>query len=182
MNEFVSMLKSRASIRAFTDEALDEQTVQDLIDVALAAPNGGNRQPWHFIFCTDRTVMQELEDDLVAGIKASGNEQMMKLQASRNWRIFFGAPLLVWITTRDGANPVDAGIAGENIVLAAQSMGLGSCFIGGATSCFTGPKADYYRKLFRIPDGYLVHCGLAIGHPNMTATPHAIDYSKVTRI
>ena len=182
MNDFIRMILDRASIRAFTDEPLREEQIQALIDVALAAPNGGNRQNWHFIFCTDRGAMQQLEDDLVAGIKASGNEQMIRLQQSRNWRIFFNAPLLVWITTKDGASPVDAGIAGENIVLAAQSMGLGSCFIGGATSCFTGDKSALYRQLFRIPDGYLVHCGIAIGHPNMTAAPHALDPSKVTRL
>lgn len=182
MNDFLELIRSRASIRAFTDEPLSEEMIRALEEAALSAPNGGNAQRWHFIFCTDQKRILALEADLVAGIRASGNEKIMQLQASRNWRIFFNAPLLIWITTRDGSAPVDAGIAGESMTLAAQSMGLGSCFIGGATSCFRSPKADYWRDLFAIPEGYDVHCGLAIGHPNMTAQPHALDFSKITRI
>ena len=182
MNEFIRMIKDRASIRAFTDEPLTEEMVNELIDCALAAPNGGNAQPWHFVFCTDKALLQQLEDAQVAAIKASGNEKIIALQEARNWKILFNAPLVVWITTRGGNSAVDAGIAGESMVLAAQSMGLRSCFIGGASSAFHGDEQDKWKALFSIPEGYEVHCGLAIGHPNQENTPHALDYSKITRI
>ncbi len=182
MNAFIDMIRTRASIRAFTDEPLSEEMLQVLIDAALSSPNGGNRQNWHFVFCTDKEKLQHLEDVQVASIKASGNSQMIALQESRNWKILFNAPLVVWISTKGGESAVDAGIAGESMTLAAQSMGLGSCFIGGASAVFHGPDADKWKKYFSIPEGYEVHCGLSIGHPNMTNTPHPLDYSKVTRI
>ena len=107
---------------------------------------------------------------------------MIALQEARNWKILFNAPLVVWICTRNGANGVDAGIAGESMTLAAQSMGLGSCFIGGASAVFRGEDATQWKEYFSIPEGYEVHCGLSVGHPNMTNTPHVLDYSKITRI
>ena len=182
MNAFIDMIRSRASIRAFTDEPLTEEMIQVLMDAALGAPNGGNAQPWHFVFCTDKEKLQHLEDVQVAAIKASGNERMIALQESRNWKILFNAPLVVWICTKNGANGVDAGIAGESMTLAAQSMGLGSCFIGGASAVFRGEEADEWKEYFSIPEGYEVHCGLSVGHPNMANTPHPLDYSKITRI
>ncbi len=182
MNDFIQMIRNRASIRAFTDEPLSEEMIQALIDAALGAPNGGNAQRWHFVFCTDKAKLQHLEDTQVAAIKAAGNPKMIALQESRNWKILFNAPLVVWITTVGGASAVDAGIAGESMTLAAQSMGLGSCFIGGASAVFRGADAQQWKEYFSIPEGYEVHCGLAIGHPNQTAKPHALDYSKITRI
>ena len=87
MNDFLEMIRSRASIRAFTDEPLSEEMIHALEEAALGAPNGGNAQPWHFIFCTDQERILELEGELVAGIRASGNEKIIQLQASRNWRM-----------------------------------------------------------------------------------------------
>ncbi len=182
MNEFIQMILNRASIRAFTDEPLTEEMISALIDCALSAPNGGNAQPWHFVFCTDREKLKQLEDDQVAAIKASGNERMIALQASRNWKLLFNAPLVVWIATKGGSSGVDAGIAGESMVLAAQSMGLGSCFIGGASAAFRGPDQARWKALFAIPEGYEVHCGLAIGQPAQEKLPHELDHSKVTRL
>ena len=182
MNEFIQMILHRASIRAFTDEPLTEEMISALVDCALSAPNGGNAQPWHFVFCTDREKLKALEDSQIAAIKASGNERMIALQESRNWKILFNAPLVVWITTREGKSGVDAGIAGESMVLAAQSMGLGSCFIGGASAAFRGPEQDKWKALFAIPEGYEVHCGLAVGHPAQDREPHALDYGKITRL
>ncbi|MBR2122285.1 MAG: nitroreductase family protein [Lachnospiraceae bacterium] len=182
MNDLIKMIKDRASIRLFTDEPVAEDMISELIDCALAAPNGGNAQPWHFVFCTDKAKLKELEDSQIAAIKASGNEKIIALQVARNWKILFNAPLVIWITTKEGKSAIDAGIAGESMVLAAQSMGLRSCFIGGASSAFHGPDQDKWKALFSIPEGYEVHCGLAIGHPDQENTPHALDYSKITRI
>ena len=176
------MILNRSSIRSFTDESLTEEMLSALTDCALSAPNGGNAQPWHFVFCTDRSKLQALENDQIAAIKASGNERMIALQEARNWKILFNAPLVVWIATRGGNSALDAGIAGENMVIAAQSMGLGSCFIGGASAAFRGPNAAHWKSFFSIPEGYEVHCGLAVGHPAQSKLPHERDYSKVTRL
>ena len=182
MNDFLELIRSRASIRAFTDEPLSEEMIRALEEAALSAPNGGNAQPWHFVFCTDKEKLKTLENWCADDVRANGSEAILKIMRARNFSILFNAPLVVFITTRGGKSAVDAGIAGESMTLAAQSMGLGSCFIGGAAACFHSAKADYWRELFAIPEGYDVHCGLAVGHPNMTAQPHALDFSKITRI
>ena len=83
---------------------------------------------------------------------------------------------------KDGGSLVDAGVAIENIVLAAESMGLGSCILGGCRDAFNLERGDYFKKLVQFPEGYEFAVGAAIGHPAMEATPHERLEEKVTFI
>ncbi len=180
MNQTVEMIKNRASIRAFTDEMLTAEQRQALVDVALAAPSGANLQNWHFIFVENKDIINDMESYLVGRIMAGDNEFIKKLIASRNNRIFFNAAVVVFVTTKNGESQVDAGIAAENIVLAAESMGLGSCILGGCRDAFNLERGAYYKEMCKFPEGYEFVCGIAIGHPAQTATPHERDEKKVT--
>ena len=75
---------------------------------------------------------------------------------------------------------MDAGIAIENIVLAAQSMGLRSCVLGGCRDAFNLERGDYFKKLVQMPEGYEFAVAAAIGHPAMDGTPHERLAEKVT--
>lgn len=180
MNKTVEMIKNRASIRAFTDEMLTGEERQALIDAALAAPSGANQQNWHFCFVEDKAIVGEIEKYLVDRVMAGDNEFIKKLIASRNNRIFFNAAVVVFVTTKGGESQVDAGVAVQNIVLAAESMGLGSCILGGCRDAFNLEKGAYFKKLAGFPEGYEFVVGAAIGHPAMGGTPHERDASKVT--
>lgn len=181
MNETLKTILSRSSIRRFTDEPLTEEQIKALGDAALAAPSGGNVQNWQFIFCPHREMIQELEDWLVADAK-SGNipPQLKPIMEARNWRILNNAALLVLIVTKGGENQVDAGIACENIVLAAQSMGLTSCIVGGPRTAFSGDKKEYFKEKFHFPAGYEFVVGVTIGHAAMENAPHAPQPEKLT--
>ena len=180
MNEVVEMIKNRCSIRSFTDEALTPDALQALIDAGLAAPSGANLQNWHFSFVTDRKIVNEIETYLVDRVMAGDNEFIKKLIESRNRKIFFNAAVVVFISTRGGESLVDAGIAIENIVLAAQSMGLRSCVLGGCRDAFNLERGDYFKKLVQMPEGYEFAVAAAIGHPAMDGTPHERLAEKVT--
>ncbi len=183
MTQTMQDILSRASVRRFTDADLTQEEIKALADAALAAPSGGNAQNWQFIFCPHRDMIQELEDWLVADAK-SGNipPKLLPIMEARNWRILNNAALLVLITSKGGENQVDAGIACENIVLAAQSMGLRSCIVGGPRTAFSGDKREYFRKLFQIPEGHEFVVGITIGHPAMEAAPHAPQPEKLTML
>lgn len=180
MNAVVDMIKKRCSIRSFTDEPLTQEELQALIDVGLAAPSGANLQNWHFSFVTDKKIVGEIEKYLVDRVFAGDNEFVKKLIESRNRKIFFNAAVVVFLSTKGGESLVDAGAAIENIVLAAESMGLGSCVLGGCRDAFNLERGDYFKKLVKMPEGYEFAVGAAIGHPAMTGTPHERLMEKVT--
>ena len=180
MNQTVEMIKNRASIRSFTDQLLTAEEKQALVDAALAAPSGANLQNWHFSFVEDKQVVNEIETYLVDRVMAGDNEFIKKLIESRNRKIFFNAAIVVFVSTKGGESLVDAGVAIENIVLAAQSMGLGSCILGGCRDAFNLERGEYFKKLVKFPEGYEFAVGAAIGHPVMDATPHERLAEKVT--
>lgn len=180
MNATVEMIKNRASIRSFTDELLTKEERQALIDVALAAPSGANLQNWHFSFVEDKAIVGEIEKYLVDRVMAGDNEAIKKLIESRGRRIFFNAAIVVFISTKGGESQIDAGVAIENIVIAAESMGLGSCILGGCRDAFNLERGDYFKKLVKFPEGNEFVVGAAIGHPAMGGTPHERKEEKVT--
>ena len=182
MNQTVEMIKNRASIRKFTDELLTREERQALVDAALSAPSGANLQNWHFSFVEDKKVVNEIETYLVDRVMAGDNDFIKQLIESRGRKIFFNAAVVVFISTKDGGSLVDAGVSIENIVLAAESMGLGSCILGGCRDAFNLERGDYFKKLVQFPEGYEFAVGAAIGHPAMEATPHERLEEKVTFI
>lgn len=180
MNSVVEMIKNRCSIRSFTDEPLTREELQSLIDAGLAAPSGANQQNWHFTFVEDKKIVNEIETYLVDRVFAGDNEFIKKLIESRNRKIFFNAAVVVFLSTKDGGSLVDAGAAIENIVLAAEAMGLKSCVLGGCRDAFNLERGDYFKKLIQMPERYEFAVAAAIGHPAMGGTPHERLTEKVT--
>jgi nitroreductase len=97
-------------------------------------------------------------------------EWISALGRNGKFHVFHGAPTVVLVATRkDAVSPVpDASAAVQNMLLAAESLGIGSCWIGFAHFFFTSPER--YGK-FEIPDGYAVNFGVALGY--RTAEPPA---------
>ena len=75
-------------------------------------------------------------------------------------------------------NRLDAGIAAENISLAAQSMGLGSLIIGIIDNAMRGEKKDYFAKSLKFPENHEFAIAVAAGRKNMEKVPHEIDFDK----
>ncbi|MGQ9553206.1 MAG: nitroreductase family protein [Anaerolineae bacterium] len=138
---------SRRSIRRYTDQKLTREQIEALLDAAMAAPSANNRRPWHFV------VVQE-----VARRKALS-------QVHRWAHMIEEAPVAIAVCAESNGNPFwidDCSAATENILLAAQAMGLGGVWIG------IHPTASYQaavREILHLPMSIGVHCLLAIGYP-----------------
>jgi nitroreductase len=73
---------------------------------------------------------------------------------------------------------VDAGIAVQNMVLAAESLGLGTLIIGCVYDALHGEKKDYFSKALQIPEGYSFQIAMAVGHKTDDKTPHDYDLEQ----
>lgn len=184
MNETINAIMARSSIRKFKATKVNEEQIQTLIKAALAAPSAANRQKWHFTVVENADIISNLENYLVDQAMKSGDKVAIERLIARNKKVFFDAPLMICVTSPlDGHfDAIDCGIAVENIVLAAQSMGLSSCILGGMRVAFTGEKKEYYEDLFKFPEGHQFVAAAAIGYADMESAPHKIDETKVTRL
>lgn len=73
---------------------------------------------------------------------------------------------------------VDAGIAVQNIALAAESLGLGSLIIGCIRGALQGPKKAYFAEALKFPEGYEYKIAIAVGEKAAEKTPHRCDREK----
>lgn len=174
MNEVLKAIQDRRSTRGFNDVQLTEEQTKALIDAALASPTARNTQMWHFSIVQNKEILDELR-------------AYMANQLDRpDFDVFYNAPTVVFISrpveVRNRFIDVDCGIACENIVLAAQGMGLGSVIIGMIMDAFLSDKGAEYAKAVGMPEGYRFSIAIALGNNTVTKEAHPIEDGKVSII
>jgi len=174
LNEAIS---GRGSIREYTEEAVDEQTIRRLIDAAVHAPNAVNQQPWIFTVVRDQTVLDRVSRDakshMLATMPASQySNHFRSLLNDPNFHIFYRAPVLILISAiAEGPWIVeDCAMAAENLMLAAYAAGLGTCWIGFAQSFLN--TADAKSEL-GLPAAWVSVAPIIVGHPKAAPPPVA---------
>ena len=182
MNPTQKSILERRSNRGFSDEKLTPAEIQTLVDAALASPTACNFQDWHFIFVTNRELMQQFSADYLPLLLEKSNEADRQKYAK--YDLLFHAPLLVIVTLpkqpRSRFAQVDAGIAVQNLALSAQGMGLGSVILGRPKDVFTSEKGgEWMQRLGFAPDHEFA-IGIVIGHPTATKDAHPIGEGKIS--
>lgn len=120
--EFGDVLRTRGSVRKYSDKPVEEDKITEILESARIAPSWANRQGWSFIVIRDPDVRMKLS--------SAGGILNRWLQKAPVLIIACGDP--VKSGTRNGIQYiiVDVAIAMEHIVLAATNLGLGTCWIG----------------------------------------------------
>jgi nitroreductase len=170
MQDFLSVLKSRRTVRSYTAEPVREQDLQELIDLAVLAPTGMGAQPWAFTVVTSSEVMRQL-NAIVLGVLRSphmqpflASEGMQEWVSRPNADIFYGAPALIGISGNAQApsTAIDCQLAAENLFLAAHAKGLGTCYMGFLVMTAESPQI---QTCLRIPEGHRLLAAAVVGHP-----------------
>ena len=162
VNPVLSNMMARRSIRKYLDKPVAHEILEVITKCGINAPSGMNRQPW---------VVRVVEDQkLIAGVNEA---------AGRN--LFYGAPDLICVCTpANGGGELDAGLLGENMMLAAQALGLGTCCLGGPVRFLTSSeKCKFFLDRLEIPADYKLNYILAIGYPDEQPAAKPRDASKL---
>lgn len=180
-NETIRAILDRRSNRGYENRPLGADELDTLLQVALASPTGANRQAWHFSFCQNTQLLNEISDEVKAFITKNPNAVV-----DADYSVHFHAPLVVFISAPDedkvaGAT-LDAGIAVENLAIAAQGMGLGSCILGMPRAAFSSEKGPEFEQRLQFPEDFHFKVAIGIGHPTMTKEAHVVGENKYTFI
>lgn len=143
-------IHARKSVRSYTDENVTPEQVETLLRAAMAAPSGMNAQPWRFVVVRE----QEVKNKLAGGF----NKMIAK------------APVVIVVcgktTNKTGAQngnwTADCAVAAENLLLAAEALGLGAVW----TACY--PYEDRMKPTIEalgLPDEVKPLCIIPVGHP-----------------
>ena len=174
MNEVLKAIAQRSSIRAYTAKKLTDTEIKTLITAGLQAPTARNMQEVHFsVVSGDNPVLLEIDKE--CKLKYIGKSMDNTVKQTIDVLILSADKDFKW-------SKLDAGIAAQNIALAAQSMGLGSLIIGIIDDAMRGEKNDYFAKALQFPDNYEFAIAVAIGHRDTEKEPHEIDFDKSVSI
>jgi nitroreductase len=150
-NPFQQLVRGRRSIRRYLEKPVEREKILTCIEAARLAPSADNVQPWRFLIIDDPNLKAQFAKEVFSGIYF-----VTKFAAK--------APRLDIIANRIGKQIqnihyyyIDTGIAGEHIVLQAEELGLGTCWVGW----FNPRKA---RRFLKIPRKYKIVSLMAMGY------------------
>jgi nitroreductase len=188
-DRLLELMRSRRSIRRFSDRAITREDIGRLIEAARWAPSNHNRQPWRFLVIEDKQKLNQLADAVRQGLsrklKTLPEAAAAYISELMHYATFFSnapvlllvlhkqpvsvsAPLLAELKNPElvSGEPLSAAMAVQNLLLAAQALGLGTCVL-------TGPllAQDAMEEHLDLPAGHDLTCFVAIGYPAESPPP-----------
>jgi nitroreductase len=155
--DVIDVIRKRRSVRSYTDQPVEREKIDRLLEAARLAPSASNRQEWRFVVVTDPRRRELLAE-------------------AANRQEFVGqAPVVIAacaetdghvMTCGQACYPIDVAIAIDHITLQAVAEGLGTCWIGA----FSEPQA---KEILGIPDEIRVVEMLTVGYPAGEPSPLA---------
>jgi nitroreductase len=169
-NPVLEAIKSRRAIRSYEDKPVPDSAIQTILEAATYAPSAINVQPWKFTLVTNKAEMKNLSDiakpGLIRALPDVGDEGLIGLKkrlSNPNYNIFYNAPLLIFVSGVKSPYAVyDCSMAAQNMMLAAYTLGIGSCWIGTAVPTANDPKI---KPSLGIPEDHDVHAAVIFGYP-----------------
>jgi len=178
MSDVMKNIYARRSVRAYAEDNVSEEQVREIIKAGFHAPNGAGSNALRFAVITNKAKLKHYSDiSKVMSIEhfrqvmskappevAKGIEALIKNLTNPDFNIFYNAPVLVLVFAAPNAlTPVEDGsLAAENMMLAATSMGLGSCWIGFASPLGMAPEV---MKELNMPADHKLIAPLIFGVP-----------------
>jgi nitroreductase len=149
----LDVIVSRGSIRTYKAEAVPQGTVEKILEAGRYAPSADNEQPWHFIVVTEPEIKKKLSTGrwnsfikdsafTVVGCAYMGDDY------SRKW------------------STIDTTIALQNMVIAAWSLGIGSCWVGDFV------EAEV-KEMLHVPEDWRIISLISFGYPGETPSNSA---------
>lgn len=157
MNDVILNIRSRRSLRDFTEREIARSTLKMIVETGIYAPSGHNMQTWKF------TVTQDPK-------KIAFFKKTVERVAKEKKVYFYGfnAPKAMILISNDRRNAdgiQDASCAAQNMMLAAHSLGVGSVWINALMTICDEPEIRTLLREYGIPDTHIVWATLAMGYP-----------------
>jgi nitroreductase len=170
-NPALENIYARRSVRNFTDDRISNEVIGEIMRAGTFAPTAANVQPWRFIVIRNEEMIrrfgQRAKKLWVEQYKESTDPHIVSLSrvmSRPEMDVFYGAPVLILVFSAPGAlrGDIDCALAAENMMLAARSLGVGSCWIGLASPLGADPE---FRQEIGVPDDHTLIAPLIFGYP-----------------
>lgn len=183
MNEVLRTIKKRRSTRGFTDIKVSKDDLEIIINAGIDAPNAMNAQDWYFTAVQNKDLLEEINNSTKNVLPEELNQRMLdRFNGNPDYNVFYNAPTLIFSFAKEETKHyslLNCSFASQNMVLASESLGYSSCYIGMLSLLFQDKQ--YYEKL-NVPKGYTIATIIAVGLSAVNMSDVERDYSKVSYI
>lgn len=162
MNEVLKVIKSRRSVRNYRHEQISQENLDLIIEAGVYAPTAHNEQPWHFTIIQNQEMLQHINEKVSELMAKSDVEWIRKMGSNPDFQVTYNAPTLIIVSGRKDAMAwsADCAAAIQNMLIAAESLNIGSVWLGLMRFLFQ--QEGEVSKL-GIPEGYQPYYGVALG-------------------
>lgn len=163
MNDVLKTIKKRRSVRSYLSEQIKQEDLDLIIEAGIYAPSAHNDQPWHFTIIQNKEKISYINDKSKELMAKSEIEWVRNMGLNPKTNIIYNAPTLVIVSgNKTALSPkVDCSAAIQNMLIAAESLNIGSVWLGLVGFFFE--FKDEVKKL-GIPEGYEPYYGVALGY------------------
>lgn len=170
--DFFEVVEQRRSIRKYEGRPIEEEKVEKLVDAILRAPSSRGSRPWEFVLVTDSDTIHKL------AYARSDQPSFLK-----------DAALAVVVCGDERASDIwmeNTSIASTYVLLAAQALGLGACWIQMRERKQPSGRSSeaYVQEILGLPENLRVQAIIAVGYPAEEKQPYRdeeLDFHKVHR-
>jgi nitroreductase len=171
-NAVIGAIKRRRSIRAYKSDKIPREVLKAIIESGNDAPSGMNSQPWRFVVVEDKTLHKRLLEaavpnarKLLEPLKETNPERyhlIMKRYDDLDDPIYYSAPAIIFIIGVGTYADLSCPLACQNMMLAAYSLGLGSCWVQFG-SLIT--ESEEITEALGIREGEKIFGPIVVGYP-----------------
>jgi nitroreductase len=166
MNETLNSIRNRRCIRAYKEEQIKDSELEEVLEAGKYAPSAVNQQSWHFTVIQNKEVLSRMELEIKAQFAKSSNPRFQQMASDEKLRVMYNAPTVILVSGDEKAIApnADCAAAMENMMLAAESLNLATCWVNMTLGLFSGEKSAEWRSELGIPEGYKPFYSLTLGY------------------
>lgn len=192
MNETMQTILHRRAIRRFEERQIEEELLQQILQAGLYAPSAGGKQGVIFAVCQDKEVNERLgkikransSPHMATETNYVSREQPSIADDPKLTNAFYDAPTVITMFAPKNFlfSVDDCAVAAENMMLAADSLGIGSCYIGQGWTAFADSWGQEILHKWEIRTDYYAVMQLLLGYPKANDKHPAAKARKNDRI
>lgn len=169
----MEIIKSRHSIRKYTDEQISRTDLEQILEAGNFAPNAGGGQRSMMVAVHNKEMATKIGKMNVANFDRShlagsfvSKEQPSTIDDLTIKNGFYDAPTVICIFSQDNFmfKTADAFCMAENMVLLAPELGIASCIISRGQETFNNEEGRILMREWEVPEGYLCQCFVILGY------------------
>jgi nitroreductase len=169
MNRIIDNINTRRSVRLYEARTIPRNILQKIIDAGNAAPSGMNTQGWRFVVITDELARNTLAKlalpkyrEMLVNAPEPFKTTRAVLDASVKDPVYYDAPAIIFVVGFGMAKDMNCPMVCQNMMLAARSLGIGSCWVYMGQLAAGHPD---FNALLELKDGESIYGPVVFGYP-----------------